>query len=159
MSTIVYHPDSEIDAEIAADALEAERVDLAAGYPPRRWTCPCGASHSRGHVQAIGVHRCLRCGYVGTAGVMSTEDEPVPHGGSGGHLMSRIRTSTCESYENPGRWAWFVYDDEELVGEGVAASEHAAGRRAREHAACYRGDEGPTSTSARQADAPAQEST
>lgn len=73
-----YHPDPEIDAEVAAMSLEAERLDLAAGYPPRAWQCPtCGAVHSRGHFQTIGVHRCLRCGYVGEGGVMMTEDEAV----------------------------------------------------------------------------------
>jgi rubredoxin len=75
VSSVVYHPDPAINEEIAEAALESERLDLAAGYPPRRWTCPdCAASHSRGHFQVIGVHRCLSCGYVGSAGVMSTED-------------------------------------------------------------------------------------
>jgi hypothetical protein len=68
--TMTYHPDSEIDAGVRADALDAERADLAAGYPPRRWQCDCGAEHGRGHFQAVGVHRCLACGCVGTAGVM-----------------------------------------------------------------------------------------
>lgn len=67
-----YHPDHEIAAEVAADAIEAEAADLAAGYPPRAWECPdCGASHARGHFLAIGSHRCLGCGYVGTGGVMA----------------------------------------------------------------------------------------
>jgi hypothetical protein len=66
----VYHPDPEINAEVAAEALESERVDLAVGYPPRRWLCECGAEHSRGHFMSIGVHRCLGCGYIGTGGVM-----------------------------------------------------------------------------------------
>jgi hypothetical protein len=65
-----YHPDPEINAEIAMQALEAERFDLGAGYLPRRWICPCGASHERGHFMTIGVHRCLRCGYVGEGGVV-----------------------------------------------------------------------------------------
>lgn len=65
-----YHPDPEINAEVAAQALEAERLDLAAGYLPRRWICECGASHERGHFMAIGVHRCLRCGYYGDGGIM-----------------------------------------------------------------------------------------
>lgn len=73
-ASVVYHDDPEINAEIAQAALESERIDLAAGYPPRRWICPCVASHSRGHFQVIGVHRCLRCGYVGDGGVMETED-------------------------------------------------------------------------------------
>jgi rubredoxin len=72
----MYHPDPEINAEVVTMALEAERIDLAAGYPPRRWTCPgCGASHRRGHFQVIGVHRCLACGYVGDGGVMSTPQD------------------------------------------------------------------------------------
>ena len=65
-----YHPDPEINAEIIADALEGERADLAAGYPPRRWRCVCGAEHARGHFGSIGVHRCLACGYTGAGGVM-----------------------------------------------------------------------------------------
>lgn len=71
-STLVgkYHPDPEINEGVAADALEAEQADLAAGYSPRRWECECGASHARGHFQSIGVHRCLGCGYVGTGGRM-----------------------------------------------------------------------------------------
>jgi len=72
MAAIAYHPDPVINAEVTLDAIAAEKSDLAIGYPPRRWTCPCGASHSRGHFPpgAIGSHRCLACGYVGTAGVM-----------------------------------------------------------------------------------------
>lgn len=68
---MAYHPDATINAEVAADALAAERADLAAGYPPRLWTCPRGHSHSRGHFGRVGVHRCLACGYVGTGGVMA----------------------------------------------------------------------------------------
>jgi hypothetical protein len=75
---VAYHPDPEISAEIAREALEAERADLAAGYPPRRWQCECGASHGRGHFQVIGVHRCLACGYVGQAGAMFGTSNPVP---------------------------------------------------------------------------------
>ena len=67
---IVYHPDPRINAEVAADALDAERADLTAGYPPRPWCCPCGAAHARGHFGAIGIHRCLACGYVGPGGVL-----------------------------------------------------------------------------------------
>lgn len=63
-----YHPDPEIDAEVHAEAMESERLDLAAGYPPRRWRCDCGAEHGRGHFQTIDVHRCLNCGYIGTEG-------------------------------------------------------------------------------------------
>lgn len=77
----VYHDDPEINAEIAADALAAERADLAAGYPPRRWRCPCGVEHSRGHFETVGIHRCLACGYVGPGGVMLL-DEPQA-GGTG----------------------------------------------------------------------------
>lgn len=62
------------------DTLAAEVADLAAGYPPRRWRCPCGREHSRGHVGAIGVHRCLWCGYMGSGGEMlppeSEESKP-----------------------------------------------------------------------------------
>ena len=71
----VYHPDPEINAEVMREALESERIDLAAGYPPRWWYCPdCGHSHGRGHFQEIGVHRCLFCGYVGEGGTMHTHD-------------------------------------------------------------------------------------
>lgn len=70
-----YHPDPDIAAEVAAEALAAERADLAAGYSPRRWSCPeCSTSHSRGHFMSIGVHRCLRCGYYGDGGVMELPD-------------------------------------------------------------------------------------
>lgn len=69
---IAYHPDPEINAEVAAEAWENEKTDLAAGYPPRWWTCPdCGHGHGRGHFGVIGSHRCLMCGYVGGGGVMS----------------------------------------------------------------------------------------
>lgn len=72
LTVAAYHPDPAIAAEVAADVLAAEVADLAAGYPPRAWTCPdCGAEHSRGHFLTIGSHRCLRCGYVGTGGVMA----------------------------------------------------------------------------------------
>ncbi len=74
--SVRYHPDPAIDTEVTLDATAAERADLAAGYPPRRWTCPnCGAEHGRGHFLAIGTHRCLACGYVGTGGVMSEGDD------------------------------------------------------------------------------------
>jgi hypothetical protein len=75
--TAVYHPDPEINAEIAQTALEAEQADLAAGYPPRPWLCDCGASHSRGHFMTVGVHRCLGCGYVGPGGVMFDPEDPA----------------------------------------------------------------------------------
>lgn len=66
-----YHPDPAINAEVALDALDAERADLAAGYPPRPWQCgECGASHARGHFGSIGVHRCLRCGYAAAFALM-----------------------------------------------------------------------------------------
>jgi len=76
---IAYHPDPEMNEGIADDVLKAEIYDLSIGYPPRRWTCLCGRSHSRGHFMAIGQHRCLWCGYVGTGGVMwdpQSEEEP-----------------------------------------------------------------------------------
>jgi hypothetical protein len=72
---ICYHPDPEINALVIAEAAESERLDLAAGYPPRRWRCPdCTAEHTRGHVGAIGVHRCLACEYTGTGGIMFDEN-------------------------------------------------------------------------------------
>jgi hypothetical protein len=74
----VYHPDPEINAEVAAEALEAERADLAAGYPPRRWQCDCGASHGRGHFMVLGNHRCLACGYAGRGGVMFGTSNMTP---------------------------------------------------------------------------------
>lgn len=75
---VAYHPDPEINAGVAADMLEAERADLVAGYPPRRWTCPvCSTAHGRGHFGAIGIHRCLKCGYTGTGGVMEEEGAPA----------------------------------------------------------------------------------
>lgn len=67
-----YHSDPAIDAEVRGDALMAEQTDLAAGYAPRWWVCPCGRSHRRGHFLTIGVHRCLGCGYVGEGGTMHT---------------------------------------------------------------------------------------
>ena len=70
-----YHSNPAINAEVSATTLAAEVADLAAGYPPRAWKCPCGAIHRRGHFMAIGVHRCLRCGYAGTGGVMFDESE------------------------------------------------------------------------------------
>lgn len=78
-----YHPDPEIDAGIVADALEAEMFDLAAGYPARWWVCPdCANAHRRGHLNAIGQHRCLRCGYVGDGGTMHINDpRPVKEEG------------------------------------------------------------------------------
>lgn len=75
---IAYHPDHATNEQVAADTLAAEVLDIAAGYPPRRWTCECGASHSRGHFYAIRIHRCLSCGYVGDGGVMWEETEVPP---------------------------------------------------------------------------------
>ena len=70
-----YHPDLEVNAGIVLDALDAERVDLAAGYAPRFWRCPdCGHGHARGHFQVIGIHRCLYCGYAGDAGTTHTHN-------------------------------------------------------------------------------------
>jgi hypothetical protein len=65
-----YHPEPEINDEIAAETLAIEKADLAAGYMPRRWICDCGASHSRGHFGIIGNHRCMNCGYSGDGGIM-----------------------------------------------------------------------------------------
>jgi hypothetical protein len=77
--TVNYHPDPDVDAEVAAEVLEAEKVDLAAGLSPRWWACPqCGNCHKRGHFGAIGNHRCLKCGYTGSGGIMGTDDEPEP---------------------------------------------------------------------------------
>lgn len=66
-----------IQEEIAADERDAEVADVKAGYPPRRWRCVCGAEHDRGHFQALGVHRCMRCGYAGDGGTL-LEPEPSP---------------------------------------------------------------------------------
>lgn len=72
-----YHPDATIDAEVRADALDADLADLAAGYAARWWVCPdCGASHQRGYFGSFGVHRCLGCGYVGEGGTTHT-NRPV----------------------------------------------------------------------------------
>lgn len=69
-----YHPDPAIDEAVHDEAQESERLDLAAGYPPRRWRCDCGAEHARGHYLTIGAHRCLSCGYVGTGGQLVAPD-------------------------------------------------------------------------------------
>lgn len=73
---MAYHPDPEINAAVAEDRIAAEVADLAAGYPVSRWTCDCGASHTRGWFPAEGSHRCLRCGYVGRGGTLA----PAPEG-------------------------------------------------------------------------------
>jgi hypothetical protein len=73
---IEYHPDPKINAQVAADTLMAEITDLNAGYPPRKWICLCGASHERGHFMTIGVHRCLKCGYMGEGGIMVDRLQP-----------------------------------------------------------------------------------
>jgi hypothetical protein len=70
-----YHPDPEINESIELEMAESEFIDVRAGYPPRWWMCPCGASHNRGHFMSIGVHRCLKCGYVGGGGVMAETRE------------------------------------------------------------------------------------
>jgi len=68
---IVYHPDPMINEAIRIETLDNEVNDLSNGYPPRHWCCPqCRRSHGRGHFLALGQHRCLWCGYVGTGGVM-----------------------------------------------------------------------------------------
>lgn len=90
MVQVVYHPDPSINAEITADALAAEIADLEAGYMPKRWICPCGASHRRGHFGVIGSHRCLRCGYAGPDGVMVTEDEWRDAGAEGEAVVRRL---------------------------------------------------------------------
>jgi hypothetical protein len=74
MRATTYHPDPAINAELILTSIECEAADLAAGYPPRRWRCPCGHEHSRGHFLTIGQHRCLRCGYVGSEGVMFVDE-------------------------------------------------------------------------------------
>lgn len=76
-----HHPDPEIAASVEQDAREAEAADVAAGYLPRPWTCDCGRTHSRGHFYAIGTHRCLGCGYVGTGGTLG---QPSGRGDGGG---------------------------------------------------------------------------
>jgi len=70
-----YHPDPEINADIIQEVKKAEEVDLAAGYPPSPWMCPvCSTTHKRGHFGVIGAHRCLKCGYAGSDGVMLDGD-------------------------------------------------------------------------------------
>jgi len=66
-----YHPDNDINQEVRSQILEAEIFDLSAGLPPRWWKCICGEIHNRGHFYSIGVHRCLKCGYVGDKGIMA----------------------------------------------------------------------------------------
>lgn len=67
----MYHPDPEINAGISQQALEAERYDLSIGYPSRWWVCPgCNKSHNRWHFEAVGIYRCLTCGYVVAGGTM-----------------------------------------------------------------------------------------
>lgn len=70
-----YHPDPEINEGVAADALEGEEANLAAGFDPSPWECGCGAAHARGYFQTLGVHRCLRCGYVGVGGRLMDPEE------------------------------------------------------------------------------------
>lgn len=74
-----YHPDTEINAEIIEQALEAETSDLKAGYPSRWWVCPvCETPHNRGHFGTVGSHRCWKCGYAGGEGTMHTNN-PIPY--------------------------------------------------------------------------------
>ena len=73
----MYHPDPEINAEVAKEVLDAEVADMAAGYEPRRWRCGCGAEHGRGHFMVIGQHRCMSCGYVGEGGTMLPPPDPI----------------------------------------------------------------------------------
>jgi hypothetical protein len=77
MPDAMYHPDPEIDRDIRIEAHQNEVFDLSVGYSPRRWLCDCGAAHRRGWFMSEGVHRCLRCGYVGEGGTMHTND-PSP---------------------------------------------------------------------------------
>ena len=70
-----YHPDPDIARGVHLDVQAAEAADLAAGFPPRRWRCDCGAEHDRGHFQTVGVHRCLACGYVGAGGTLGDPEE------------------------------------------------------------------------------------
>lgn len=73
-----YHPDPAINALVTEEANDAERANLAAGFPPSWWLCPdCGAKHNRGHFGNIGNHRCLNCGYVGGGGVMADSKEAL----------------------------------------------------------------------------------
>jgi rubredoxin len=73
-----YHPDPEINAEVAAEAVRVEMLDVSLGYSPRWWRCPnCGATHRRGWFLAFGQHRCLGCGYVGAEGTMHTNRPPT----------------------------------------------------------------------------------
>lgn len=71
-----YHPDPEINEEVAQEAVMAEVADLKAGFPASAWRCPeCSVAHSRGFFPDIGSHRCLACGYVGAGGVI---EQPTP---------------------------------------------------------------------------------
>lgn len=64
-----YHPDPEINEEIAEDARTGETLSVfTLGLPPSPWECECGAAHDRGHFQLFNAHRCLRCGYIGRGG-------------------------------------------------------------------------------------------
>jgi hypothetical protein len=102
LSAPIYHPDRAINAEVAADALDAERADLAAGYQPRCWRCECGAEHDRGHFLTIGTHRCLACGYVGTGGVM--------FGTSKDDYEAKVRERMALlRREHPGETNWIGY--------------------------------------------------
>ena len=88
--TVEYHPDPEINAEVAAEAAENERADVKIGHPPRRWMCPgCGASHDRGFFPlGSDAHRCLGCGYGGTGGVLwDPATEPAPNPSHGPSLL------------------------------------------------------------------------
>lgn len=73
-----YHPDPIVNLTLIAEANEGERADLEAGYPPKRWRCPCGAEHSRGYVPgSFTLHRCLACGYIGELGVLLNPPEEL----------------------------------------------------------------------------------
>lgn len=71
-----YHPDPEINDDVAGDAMQGELYSIAAGLPPSPWECECGASHARGFYPVGGMaHRCLRCGYVGANGRLMDPNE------------------------------------------------------------------------------------
>lgn len=80
MTVQPYHPDSEINSGVMADANEAEIVDVQAGFAPRWWQCgTCGSAHNRGFmVGQVGVHRCFGCGYAGTFGYYHDENPNGP---------------------------------------------------------------------------------
>jgi hypothetical protein len=98
ISATTYHPDPEINAVIALDAINAEVLDLRAGLPPRAWRCPsCESEHSRGPLTNGRQHRCLRCGYIGEGGRLADESErahadaPIPEPTSVEEIKETVR--------------------------------------------------------------------